>query len=543
MKIRTKFAVGLLLLGLLALIVNLGLVILGANEMRGTITDSMAVAASESMHSLEVSLNKDVSYLQTYSTRIGNHAVLHRSNQQFESVENRQQYIDDRDQAWRQASQGGALVQDVLENDLSRSLQAREQRDTVTSEIIVTNRHGALVGATGKTTDYRQDDEAWWKQARQDGIYIDYQFDESADTWGVEIALPLQNGNRSFQGVMSVLIPMDAIGAILLDNRHSTDIIQSIDLVAGDGTVLYSTGHHEPGETITDHAVFQKATGAQGSIITTTHQHDGNRLYTYAQLTGTGALDRLDWTLFLEYDPAAVMKPLELLKTRFLISTVLLVVMAMVTMWIIANSFLTPIQHLTAIISDISRGDTDTDIPEHMTQRDDEVGALARAFDRTLVSLKLAMQKTAPELEETVEQTEEEKADLETEQEKLLSLLEATLDVSSDGIAITDMDGDFRQYNQQFIDMWGLPEHIVATEDADEAVEYVKDRVKNPDAFEQQVEYLFNHPDETAHDSIELTDGTVLERHARPLELGDDIIGRVWRFREKTGETDKNEDP
>ena len=51
-----------------------------------------------------------------------------------------------------------------------------------------------------------------------------------------------------------------------------------------------------------------------------------------------------------------------------------------------------PIQQLTKTIEDISMGKLDTEIKGK--ERKDEIGDLARAFERTIVSLKLAMRKT-----------------------------------------------------------------------------------------------------------------------------------------------------
>jgi nitrogen fixation/metabolism regulation signal transduction histidine kinase len=56
-----------------------------------------------------------------------------------------------------------------------------------------------------------------------------------------------------------------------------------------------------------------------------------------------------------------------------------------------ANYITTPIKRLTKAIEEISTGNTNVQITDK--DREDEIGDLARAFDRTMVSLKLAMRK------------------------------------------------------------------------------------------------------------------------------------------------------
>ena len=53
-----------------------------------------------------------------------------------------------------------------------------------------------------------------------------------------------------------------------------------------------------------------------------------------------------------------------------------------------------PIEYIKETMEEISEGKLDTEVAEK--DRNDEIGELARAFERTIVSLKLAMKKTPP---------------------------------------------------------------------------------------------------------------------------------------------------
>lgn len=56
-----------------------------------------------------------------------------------------------------------------------------------------------------------------------------------------------------------------------------------------------------------------------------------------------------------------------------------------------------PIIRLTRIIEDISKGKLDSEIDDKLKNGDDEISDLARSFNRTIVSLKLAMRETTPQ--------------------------------------------------------------------------------------------------------------------------------------------------
>jgi len=68
-----------------------------------------------------------------------------------------------------------------------------------------------------------------------------------------------------------------------------------------------------------------------------------------------------------------------------------------------------PVKKLTKTIEDISLGKLDAEVEGK--ERKDEIGDLARAFDRTLISLKMAMKKAGlkePEVREILEQQKKE---------------------------------------------------------------------------------------------------------------------------------------
>jgi PAS domain S-box-containing protein len=115
-----------------------------------------------------------------------------------------------------------------------------------------------------------------------------------------------------------------------------------------------------------------------------------------------------------------------------------------------------------------------------------------------------------------------------------LSLLEATLESTADGILVVDREGRITAYNRRFTQMWGIPDSILEAGDDGAALRYVLSQLKNPDTFLARVRELYDRPDAESSDVLEFTDGRIVERYSLPRRLGNRVVGRVWSFRDVT---------
>ena len=120
------------------------------------------------------------------------------------------------------------------------------------------------------------------------------------------------------------------------------------------------------------------------------------------------------------------------------------------------------------------------------------------------------------------------------DQESSLSLLQATLESTADGLLVVDREGCMVSFNQQFLEMWRIPEEIADARDDDAARRFVVDQLADPEAFLAGLEKLDQDEEAESFDTVELADGRVFERYSRPQKLDGEVVGRVWSFRDAT---------
>jgi diguanylate cyclase (GGDEF)-like protein/PAS domain S-box-containing protein len=116
----------------------------------------------------------------------------------------------------------------------------------------------------------------------------------------------------------------------------------------------------------------------------------------------------------------------------------------------------------------------------------------------------------------------------------LVSLLNATLESTTDGILVVDLTGKIIQYNTLFTKMWGIPDSIVRTKIDKLLLEFVLDQLVDKDSFLSDVMATYQHIHENTFCELYFKDGRIMERYSRPQYLNGEPVGRVWSFRDVT---------
>lgn len=115
------------------------------------------------------------------------------------------------------------------------------------------------------------------------------------------------------------------------------------------------------------------------------------------------------------------------------------------------------------------------------------------------------------------------------------AFFEAIVDSPIDAVLVVDSQMQKILMNDRLATIWKIPAEVVAQPDDFCQVEYVANQTKNPAEFMRRIAYLYEHPDEVSRDTLELIDGTVLDRHSSPVrDKNGEYRGRIWTFRDIT---------
>jgi diguanylate cyclase (GGDEF)-like protein/PAS domain S-box-containing protein len=115
-----------------------------------------------------------------------------------------------------------------------------------------------------------------------------------------------------------------------------------------------------------------------------------------------------------------------------------------------------------------------------------------------------------------------------------LSLLQATLDATADGILVVDAEGKFTSFNRRFADMWRLSEAVLRAGDDATTVAFARQQLMSPELFVTRLEEISSDPDSEIYDVLRFHDGRVFERCSMPQRVDGEVVGRVWSFRDVT---------
>lgn len=260
------------------------------------------------------------------------------------------------DELWPSLPDDDPRLLEVLRNPGSQSLLRYMKQQPEVAEVLVTDAHGRVVAATGKTTDFDQADEDWWREGSvlgEGGRWTDiFRFDTSSKVFSQDIVLPIHD-NGVFAGVVKMSMDVSSLFP-RLGSRNDELPGERWEIVLADGWILASSQKESVplSHRVPEHTRENIIKNGRGWLLT---QDDTGQ----AWLTGFAALESSEEThgahILFSSMRDDVVQPLQ---KRFLqIGAVAIAFFGLCMLggyWIVRNDILKPLEALRRAARSIS---------------------------------------------------------------------------------------------------------------------------------------------------------------------------------------------
>ena len=97
-----------------------------------------------------------------------------------------------------------------------------------------------------------------------------------------------------------------------------------------------------------------------------------------------------------------------------------------------------------------------------------------------------------------------------------VSVLQATLESTADGILVVDRNGKILSHNRRFEEMWSLSPALIAANDDAQLIDRIRNQLVNPQLFVDGIRERYSDPDADSFDVLTFRDGRVVELDVEP---------------------------
>ena len=439
-KLNTKFLVGFILVIAIMATLVIYTAIEAQQALQFAVGENSIFLAREMLKRIDQSIYRRLEELQLHARHLMLRRALIESNREFEKIPEVEAHISKMDEEW--VSQPRHVItpfmRSLIGNHLSQTLREdfmefyeQEYGYKVYLELFVTNKYGANVAQTNKTSDFRQYDEDWWQRAKKQGFYIGgVEYDESAASQGITLALRIDDAHGAFIGILKTIV--DAQGLIreaeIATQKYQTSRIR---IATRKGKLIYSSGAYHFFQDVSAAPYFKKIRARHGSFSMTEKARE--RLFAYAQSDGYRYFKGLGWILIMAHDVKEILAPVYTLKTNLILASLCIIFIVTCFAYFFSRSITKPIEALTHGVETIAMGNLDSKVA---VQSQDEIGNLAATFNDMTAKIRSA------EMER---------------QEKEEELMRAAicLDAMADALMVMDTKMNLIRINQATVDLLG----------------------------------------------------------------------------------------
>lgn len=133
---------------------------------------------------------------------------------------------------------------------------------------------------------------------------------------------------------------------------------------------------------------------------------------------------------------------------------------------------------------------------------------------------------------ETGDQTQHDPPTQTAELRRALAEARAALEVTTDGVLITDRTGRVTSHNERFLRLWNIPHDVFAARQHSGIAAFCSRQLRDAAFLEKRIADIYRLWPEETYDTLELQDGRVLEQTSKIQYLDGEELGRTWVYRD-----------
>lgn len=390
--IKTKLVATFLLMFFLFAVSTVYLAFVNEQALKQAVGRTSLLLAEEAMEKVDKDIFLKVEEVQLFSKNTFLQEEIKKSNSVFDELPARDEYIRAMDSQWVSSPKKAItpFMRERIANPLSEILRnefigfwEKKYGYRVYGEAFVTNKYGANVSQTGKTSDYYQADEEWWQEAQKNGFSVgNIEYDQSAGEWSIALGVRIDDSAGNFLGVIkAVLIPREILRNVELTTKKYQRA--EIKLLTADGKLIYSTKTFSVFKDISQEEFFSAIKADDGFFIA--REEREQKLFAYARAEGFRDFTGLHWTLLISNKTSEIFSSVRELRNTLLFLGIFFSTLILTLALILSRTISTPIQKLKEAASLIAEGNLDTRIN---IRSNDEIGQLATSFNEMALRLK-----------------------------------------------------------------------------------------------------------------------------------------------------------
>ncbi len=207
------------------------------------------------------------------------------------------------------------------------------------------------------------------------------------------VSIPVTDSSGAVKAVLQGVVSLQWI-ASRLSEEHTAGV--SADVVASDGTVLFSSDPAREGRLAVDHPLV--AQFMRAPVRLTQRYHDPLRPDGSADVVGSLCpVGEAGWAVVTERDVNVAFAAVRNMAERSLLLVVVTAIAAMVAGGLLARRITRPLRHLAEVTSAVARGEYSRRVPatskNELGQLAGNFNSMATAVERTVESLRHALRE------------------------------------------------------------------------------------------------------------------------------------------------------